>query len=48
MATTIDGDWATSTVTESVSVTGAPTGGVPDTVAVFTISPASTSACTTV
>ena len=45
--TWIDADCAAVTVAASVSVTGAPIGGVPLAVAVFTIEPASTSACDT-
>jgi hypothetical protein len=48
LSTTIDGDCTTGTATVSSSVTGGPTGGSPDTVAVFTTEPASTSACDTV
>ena len=46
--TVIPGPDGAVTVAEPVSVTGGPVGGVPDTVAVFTIAPASTSACVTV
>ena len=45
--TEIDGDCVTVTNAESLSVTAAPTGGVPDAVAVFATEPASTSACVT-
>jgi hypothetical protein len=48
LSSRIDGACTTGTVTESSSVTGAPTGGVPATVAAFTIDPASTSDCSTV
>ena len=44
-ATLIDGDCVTVTTAVSLSVTGPPTGGVPDAVAEFEIEPASTSAC---
>lgn len=42
LSTLIDGDEVAVTVTESWPDTAAPVGGVPDTVAVFTIDPAST------
>ena len=44
----ISGSWVAVTVSESVSVTGGPLGGVPDAVAVFTIEPASIFATVTV
>ena len=47
-AIVIVGPEAAGTVAEPVSVTGGPLGGVPETVAVFTIAPASMSACVTV
>ena len=48
MTTLIDGTDDAVTVAESVSVTAGPLGGVPDTVAVFMIEPASMSANVTV
>ena len=48
MVNVIDGVEVAVNVTESESVTAAPVGGVPDTVAVFTTEPASTSDCVTV
>ena len=47
-ATLIDGAGAAVTVAVSTSTTDGPVGGVPDTVAVFTIDPRSTSAWVTV
>ena len=44
----ISGFEVAGTVAESVSVTGGPLGGVPAAVPVFTMEPASTSACVTV
>ena len=44
----IDGNWVAVTVSESLSVTDGPVGGVPDAVAVFTIDPASMFAKVTV